>query len=108
MGDRSNSELYTMLLSFLEQRGQSLQSEGCAEHGLSYPDAVEFIALLERNLVPVLGFDVWRRMGARYSIDHTAIWYSPVPGVREDYVSALAALSRTAPGAEDVVAIQFR
>ena len=97
-----------MLLSFLEQNGQSLQSEGCAERGLSHPDAIEFLALLEHHSVPVLGFDVWRRAGTRYSIDHAAIWYSPIPGASEDYGSALAALTRAAPGPEDVVAVQFR
>ena len=97
-----------MLLKFLEQRGHSLQSEGCAERGLSYPDAVEFLALLEHHSVPVLGFDVWRRKGTRYSIDHAAIWYSPVPGSPEGYGCALAALNHAAPGAEDVVAVQFR
>src|SRR3546814_868966 len=107
MGNRSHSELYTRLLAFLEQRGLSLESEGCAERGLSHANAVEFLELLQRHSVPVLGFDVWRRNGTRYSIDHAAIWYSPSPGAATDCNAALTALKRAAPGPDDAVTIQF-
>ena len=97
-----------MLLTFLQQRGHSLESEGCAELGLSYSDALEFLNLLESYSVALLGFDVWRHRGSRYGVDHAAIWYSSTPAKAKDYNAARSALRTAEPSPHDLVAIQFK
>ena len=108
MGDRSKLQLYTMLLDFPGQHGHSLQSEGCAERGLSSENALEFIQLLESHSVALLGFDIWRRVGNRYRVDVSEIWYAPTPQVAGSYKDARSSLLRATLGPEDLVAIQFK
>jgi len=97
-----------MLLTFLQQRGRSLESEGCAELGLSYSDALEFLHLLEAHSVALLGIDIWRHKGNRYGVDHAAIWYSSTPAAAKNYNAVRSALLAAEPGPQDVVAIQFK
>ena len=95
-----------MLLGFLEQHGNSLESESVAELGLSRSKALEFMDLLESSGVPLLGHEVWRRVGSRYDLDVTTIWYSE-SSPHQDYESARIALRAASVGPDDVITVQF-
>jgi len=107
MGDRSHSQLYTELLAFLQQHGLSLESEGFAETGLHEADLWDFLALLERRSVPLLGFDVWRRRGSRLAVDHAFAWAAPALSAQENYATARKLLHAAVLHHEDVVVVQF-
>ena len=107
MGDQSHSQLYTDLLGFLNAHGVSLESEGCAETGLFNQDLWTFLALLERNSVTLLGFDVWRSRGVRRNIDHAFAWASRAGGGPQDYAEARSLLRAAVLLPEDVVVVQF-
>ena len=84
----------------------SLKSEGSAELGLSLNNALRFIELLEENQVPLFGAEVWRRVGIRYDLDVSTIWYSDTR-YQEDYRSASDSLKRAGLAAEDLITVQF-
>ena len=108
MGDRSHVKLYSELLAFLEQRGQTLLDHGSAERGLSKNDTREFLNVLHVNGVQVLGIELWRGTPGEHRIDVTEIWYSTVKDLDSCHTDALDYLVRVNAGANDVFTVQFR
>lgn len=108
MGDRSRSEVYTLLLAFLEARGLSLQKYGSAERGLSQSDAEEFLKLLQTHRVNLLGIEPWRKDGERYRLDSVGVWCPEETTTMEArVVEARRYLKQANLKSNDVVAVQF-
>jgi hypothetical protein len=83
-----------------------LQSEGSSELGLYENDALEFIDLLEKYEVPILGYEVWRCIDGSYFLDIASIWYSESEP-HKDYRSARSVLRAIGVRGDDVITIQF-
>ena len=105
MGDRKYSELYTSLLAFLAERGRAA-IEGVSERGMPLASALEFIALLDANKVPIYGLEIWRPRARGYEIDLPSIWASR-HGNDHDYTGARSWLQLVKPRPDDLVAVQF-
>lgn len=105
MGDRQYSELYTSLVAFLQQHGREA-IEGVVERGMPLDRALEFIALLEANQVPICGLETWVPTLHGYEINLPSIWASR-PGTSHDYSAARSWLQLVAPRPNDLVAVQF-
>ena len=105
MGDRSQSELYTALLDFLEQHGR-LVLEGVAERGMPISRALEFIGLLSAHQVPIDGLEIWRGMPDGYRNVLPWIWASRV-GRHHDYPEVLSWLDQAELQPEGLIAVQF-
>jgi len=73
MGDATNSLLYISLLTYLQEHGREAV-EGVEERAKSPESAMEFIALLEVNRVPIFGLEVWRCAPNGYDVDVTSVW----------------------------------
>ena len=106
MEDHSRSNIYSELLKFLEAFGRQLDRQGGVERGLSPTTALEFVGKLKQLQAPIHGFEVWRRNGDRYTLNHSEIWY-PDPAYGDPYQDALATLKRLALDSHDLVFIQF-
>lgn len=106
MEDPSQSSIYSQLLTFLKASGRQLDRQGGAERGLALSEALEFVGKLHQHKAPILGFEVWRKSGESYTLDHSEIWY-PDPAYGDPYHDALATLRHLALDADDLVFIQF-
>ena len=105
MGDRKHSELYTSLLVFLEQHGREA-IDGVLERGMPLGRALEFLALLEADNVPIYGLEVWLLTSHGHEIDLSSVWASS-PGNAHDYSAARSWLQLVRPRPQDLVAVQF-
>lgn len=109
MSDRSQMATYAPLMKLLEVRGYDLRAFGSAERGLSYSDALEFIALLERSHVQLLGFEPWRHSAGQYKIESLGVWVpEESEGKDSSYTQARRCLEHLRMKEKDVVTVQFR
>jgi hypothetical protein len=64
--------------------------------------------MLESEHKRVLGVEVWKSHGKRFSIESLNGWYCEGPEIREHYRSAAKFLSKVALKQGDVLTIQFK
>ncbi len=104
MDDLSN--IYSALLKFLDDFGRQLDRQGGVERGLAPTRALEFVGKLKQYGASIHGFEVWREIGDRHTLNRLEIWY-PDPAYGDPYQDASATLKKFALGENDLVFIQF-
>ena len=103
----SISGVHSELHRFLKLRGHSLVEAGSAALGLGGEDARAFLGMLRARDVPIVGMEIWRKIGHRYRLDGREVWYPIHKEPQLVYLDALDYLSSIKPRQDDVFTIQL-